>query len=857
MSTLSIEELEKLLTELQSLISLLQRDGFNIGVDSYCTVHNLLLALATQGVLTNDFSKLRTLIAPVLCCSEKEQEIFNRYFDDWLQVLQAQPIPPIIEALAKIEQEQKRTKKSYLVLSFLVVLGFAIMPFGNYLGEMISSHLFAKFHPAPVPDIVIVPRDSNKLKFPPNSPTQAPVNSLPKTPPEFALWATLAVLALTLLWYLIQYIQLQRFLNRHSALQPPDLSEFFLKNEHQNLYSPVTFARTAQQLHKHRDIDAQLLDVEATIKCTILKCGFYSPVYKAIKALPEYLVLIDRASFNDQLSQFVDSLLKELDDFGLFIERYYFDSDPRCCYPARQPTKPCTLECLQSLYTNHRLIIFSDSRHFLDPITNKVYDWLGGLQEWHNPFLFTLESPQHWDYYKQQLHEAGFVVLATGQKGFEELVSYVSVDRETRLEQRGDEVDCYPYLLQQRPRRFLERHPPTPEITAELLTQLHEYLDGDGFVWLTACAVYPELHWQLTLYLGEKKEQKQFDDALLLRLARLPWFRYGYMPDWIRLALLLELKSIDPQEEQKIRSSLEKLLSEITKQKQGDDVRLTVVQKLLSSYYMFNGLIAWSKINDSNNPFHDYVFQSFMAGKLGVKAPKTFSLALSHFFNRYTTIGMILLIGVSAHFYQKKLEEKQKQEIAQEEMKAKEDAKFVQEMKAKEEAELKAKSAIVQPPVTPISPQSSDSEKGTSDCSKLDSDGDGINNCDDKCPNTLKGTLVNRMGCWIVDIKFDNDRSEVKPQYFPLLDNLADEISNFPNNLVIEVQGHVGRIVSAPYAMRVSIRRATAVADYLNKRIQGSHKLIPRGYGLTRPIDTNQTDRGRANNDRVTLEILQ
>ncbi|MFI3189816.1 hypothetical protein BCS42_02025 [Crenothrix sp. D3] len=143
------------------------------------------------------------------------------------------------------------------------------------------------------------------------------------------------------------------------------------------------------------------------------------------------------------------------------------------------------------------------------------------------------------------------------------------------------------------------------------------------------------------------------------------------------------------------------------------------------------------------------------------------------------------------------------------------------------------------------------------DCSQLDSDGDGVNDCEDKCPNTLKGTPVNKLGCWIVDVKFDNDRSEIKSRYFPLLDKLADDIAANFSNLTIEVQGHTSSTASAAYNMKLSIRRADAVAKYLNKRIHGPHKLVPHGYGLTRPIDTNETAAGRANNRRVQLEILQ
>ena len=62
------------------------------------------------------------------------------------------------------------------------------------------------------------------------------------------------------------------------------------------------------------------------------------------------------------------------------------------------------------------------------------------------------------------------------------------------------------------------------------------------------------------------------------------------------------------------------------------------------------------------------------------------------------------------------------------------------------------------------------------DCSTLDDDADGINNCNDKCPNTLKGAHVNPFGCWIVDVKFDNDKSNIKPQYYRELDNAVTVI---------------------------------------------------------------------------------
>ena len=138
-------------------------------------------------------------------------------------------------------------------------------------------------------------------------------------------------------------------------------------------------------------------------------------------------------------------------------------------------------------------------------------------------------------------------------------------------------------------------------------------------------------------------------------------------------------------------------------------------------------------------------------------------------------------------------------------------------------------------------------------CSALDSDADGVNDCNDRCPNTLSGTKVGKFGCWIVDVKFDNDKDIIKPEYFPNLDEVAVAIKNHPE-VAIEVQGHTSKTGAFNHNMDLSKRRANAVKGYLAGETH-SPNLTARGYGWTRPIDTNETEDGRTNNRRVQLEV--
>jgi OmpA-OmpF porin, OOP family len=137
-----------------------------------------------------------------------------------------------------------------------------------------------------------------------------------------------------------------------------------------------------------------------------------------------------------------------------------------------------------------------------------------------------------------------------------------------------------------------------------------------------------------------------------------------------------------------------------------------------------------------------------------------------------------------------------------------------------------------------------------------DDDQDGIPNSKDKCPKTPKGATVNQDGCWIIEgVKFDFDKSIIKPEFYPKLNNVVEVIRQNPG-LNIDIKGHTDNRGTAAYNLPLSIRRAKAVKAYLLPRIDNKATLTTKGYGLTKPEDTNATAAGRANNRRVQLDIL-
>ena len=78
-----------------------------------------------------------------------------------------------------------------------------------------------------------------------------------------------------------------------------------------------------------------------------------------------------------------------------------------------------------------------------------------------------------------------------------------------------------------------------------------------------------------------------------------------------------------------------------------------------------------------------------------------------------------------------------------------------------------------------------------------------------------------------------------------------------PSILRVEIQGHTDDVGEEAANLALSERRAAAVRSYLVA--QGIHpsRLVARGYGMSRPKQTNQTEAGRAANRRVELHIQE
>jgi OOP family OmpA-OmpF porin len=142
----------------------------------------------------------------------------------------------------------------------------------------------------------------------------------------------------------------------------------------------------------------------------------------------------------------------------------------------------------------------------------------------------------------------------------------------------------------------------------------------------------------------------------------------------------------------------------------------------------------------------------------------------------------------------------------------------------------------------------------------LDSDGDGVPDSIDRCPNTPKGDKVDAYGCTIKDeirlpgVTFAVNSAELTPESDQVLGYAVATLKQHPE-FVIEVDGHTDSTGSDKLNMSLSQRRAESVEAYL-KAHGVTNTLSAKGFGKTRPIEDNKTAEGRLANRRVTLRIL-
>jgi OOP family OmpA-OmpF porin len=157
----------------------------------------------------------------------------------------------------------------------------------------------------------------------------------------------------------------------------------------------------------------------------------------------------------------------------------------------------------------------------------------------------------------------------------------------------------------------------------------------------------------------------------------------------------------------------------------------------------------------------------------------------------------------------------------------------------------------------------------------VDTDGDGVPDLFDKCPNTPAGVKVDGAGCplpqaqnvkvyvteedkkivkdAIANLEFDLGKATIREHSLPSLGKVADLLIN--KNFSLKLAGHTDNSGSAALNMRLSKDRAESIKAYLVSKGANASRIEATGYGMTQPIATNKTAAGRQQNRRVEFTL--
>jgi hypothetical protein len=306
----------------------------------------------------------------------------------------------------------------------------------------------------------------------------------------------------------------------------------------------------------------------------------------------------------------------------LFVEQYWFQGDPRLCIGEQSRGRLYRLADLAA-YTGYCLVICGDGDGLIDPLSGNPFSWVQQFATWPRRALLTPHPPDEWGQREGALASAGFLILPATDAGLLALAHYLNDSKEQLL------PSCERYLplpetLLDNPGPWLAHHPPPAADVNRVLAGLRAALGDGGYYWFSACAVYPEVQWDLTLYFGTQLRDEDgrplLNESTLAQLVRLPWFRRGMMPNWLRVRLIRDLPATRDGELRRALAAL--MLSAVRKSAGGIVLEIAQEDRPTFSALTRRVVRLLRRQAPPESPVRERVFASFMADDLRVRIPR-------------------------------------------------------------------------------------------------------------------------------------------------------------------------------------------------------------------------------------------
>lgn len=554
-----------------SLLEQLQDEGWSIGTAQILATHNLLVALQGAPDPPPSLDSLARWIGPIVCKSRQQQREFPHRL--------AAALAAADQARQQKQRRSEREVRLSVAAILLALLGAAVVVLAVW-----SLWFFLQPSTVPAPPPAIEPMPD---------PSPQPWSWTPMVFIAAGAAGGLMLIALAIWLWIRRNAEAQL---RKVTATDAEVEQVFANVGAVPLQS-LNFRRVAQLMRRRRYEATEDLDVTATVEAMAMYGGWFTPRFRQRAKTPEYAVMIDRSTTQDVQAKVFEYAAGQLAHYGVPVDVFFFDRDPRVCWRGARARERFRFESIASAYSDHHLMMFSDGEGLVDRRTGKPSPWLEVFfGSFHDVALLTPRPAFQWDQHEHFLVRAGALVLPASSAG---IAAYVSRDDGGRMPAVAYGQSMMPLLLEDDEAQWLSSAEPPREIVDRLMTDLPLAIGDDAMRWLAATAVYPGVEWAVLLLLGQVLKVRDFEENLLA-IARLPWFRQGHMPDWIRLRLLAVL---DPATEREVRAALFERFDQAVLAKSG--VRIARYRDLANA-------------TPESSRLADHILADFMSGRKSV-----------------------------------------------------------------------------------------------------------------------------------------------------------------------------------------------------------------------------------------------
>lgn len=490
----------------------------------------------------SDDPRIPLWLAAGLCRSSAERESFLKFFRTEPEVLfkpverptevreEAGPSVPVSKKPPPTAWWRNRHHPALLVFVLTAAL-IALAVWGGWVpgpSRNVSDHSSVAGNTTPSE------ASSSKLDGSRERPSQTS-NRDGKILAAFALSLPILVAAIYAHFELMR----RRQLRRDHAPQPQRRVALIFAESDQGMMTGVSWRLALQRLRKHRRVPGTRLDIPASIRATVAIGGMTQLRLLTRPQSPEYLLLSERRSRRDHLAWYAGLLARRMREEQLTLDHFEFVGDPRRlrAVGARQPQP---LASVLALHARAHPMLLAECYDTLS--TDVAARWVEMLRAAPTPAFLDPRAQPSWNFAEQQARQAGIEPFSADASGLAAYAAFLeSPGDAARASLLGDAFDLPEGLARWRA-VLVSNAAPVQPLVSGLMDDLEAWLGKAGLDWLRALALFPYFECELTahmgLALGGRFGTPMMDEALWLRLARLPWMRSGTMPDWLRKTLV-------------------------------------------------------------------------------------------------------------------------------------------------------------------------------------------------------------------------------------------------------------------------------------------------------------------------------